>query len=242
MIIIPAIYVRHGNSVKLKQGEISTETINSTDPVFIAKLWRAKGAKRIHVVDLDGVFSGTNINKNIIRDICSSVDVPVEVGGGMRTMDKIKEAFNIGASYVILGTVAIHNPEIVKTSIEKYGSEKIIVAIDAKNGRVAVDGWKDLTFVGVLELANKLEKMGVREIIHTDIFRDGMLIGPNFIELEKLSESSLNLIVSGGIKTIDDLIKLKKYKKKQITGVVMGSALHTNDFKLEEAIKTLDNL
>jgi phosphoribosylformimino-5-aminoimidazole carboxamide ribotide isomerase len=240
MIIIPAIYIRHGNSVKLKQCEISAETIYSPDPVFIAKLWRAKGAKRIHVVDLDGVFSGTIINKKIIRDICSSIDIPIEVGGGMRNMAKIKEVFDIGASYVILGTVAIHNPEIVRESIVKYGSKKIIVAVDTKNGRVAVDGWKDVTFIGALELANKLEKMGVQEILHTDISRDGTFAGPDFIELEKLFESGLNIIVSGGIRTIGDLIKLKQ--KRQITGAVVGSALYTDEFKLEEAIKTLDGL
>jgi phosphoribosylformimino-5-aminoimidazole carboxamide ribotide isomerase len=240
MIIIPAIYIRHGNSVKVKQGEISAETIYSTDPVFIAKLWRAKGAKRIHVVDLDGVFSGTNINKKIIRDICSSIDIPVEVSGGMRSMDKIKDGFSTGASYVILGTVAIYNPEIVRKSILEYGPKKIIVAVDIKNGRVAVDGWKDVTFIGALELVNKLEKMGVQEILHTDISRDGMLAGPDFIGLEKLFESGLNIIVSGGIRTIGDLIKLKQ--KKQITGVVVGSALYTDEFKLEKAIKTLEDL
>ncbi|MDR3281446.1 MAG: 1-(5-phosphoribosyl)-5-[(5-phosphoribosylamino)methylideneamino]imidazole-4-carboxamide isomerase [Endomicrobium sp.] len=242
MTIIPAIYIRHGNSVKLKQGKISTETIYSTDPVFIAKLWRAKGAKCIHVVDLDGAFSGININREIIKNICTSVDIPVEVGGGIRDMVKIKEVFSLGASYVILGTVAIYQPEIVKKSIEKYGSKKIIVAVDAKDGKVAVDAWKDVTFVGVLELVNKLKEMGIQKILHTDISRDGMLAGPNFVEVEKLLESGLDLIVSGGIKTIDDLIKLKKYKKNKVTAAIIGSALYTDGFKLEEVIKTLEEL
>jgi phosphoribosylformimino-5-aminoimidazole carboxamide ribotide isomerase len=239
MIVIPAVDIRQGNSVRLKQGKIDAETVYSTDPVFIAKLWKAKGAERMHIVDLDGAFSGMNVNKEIIKNICASVDVPVEVGGGIRDMDKIKEIFDIGASYVVLGTVAIYNPEVVRKAIDKYGPEKIIVAVDAKDGKVAIGGWKDITPVKMLELVDKLKEIGVQEILYTDISRDGMFTGPDFTGLQKLFGSGMRIIASGGVKTIDDLIKLKKYEENGVFAAVVGSALYTNDFKLEDAIKLL---
>ncbi|OEG71787.1 1-(5-phosphoribosyl)-5-((5-phosphoribosylamino)methylideneamino)imidazole-4-carboxamide isomerase [Candidatus Endomicrobiellum trichonymphae] len=240
MIIIPAVDIRQGNSVRLKQGKIDAETIYSKDPVSIAKLWKSKGAKRLHVVDLDGAFSGTNINKDIIKNICAVVDIPVEVGGGIRNMDKIKESFDIGATYVILGTIAFNNPEIVKKAVDKYGSEKIIVAVDAKDGKVAISGWKDITSIDVSELVNKLKEIGVQEILYTDISRDGMLAGPDFAGLKKLSESGMRIIASGGVKTIDDLVKLKKYEKDGVFAAIVGSALYTDDFKLEDAIEKIE--
>jgi phosphoribosylformimino-5-aminoimidazole carboxamide ribotide isomerase len=240
VIIIPAIDIRQGNSVRLKQGKIDEETIYSKYPVFIAKLWKSKGAKRLHVVDLDGAFSGTSINKDIIKNICAAVDIPVEVGGGIRSMDKIKEVFDIGATYVILGTIAFNNPEIVKKAIDKYGSEKIIAAVDAKDGKVAISGWKDITPIEVSELVNKLKEIGVQEILHTDISRDGMFTGPDFAGLKKLSESGMRIIASGGVKTIDDLVKLKKYEKFGVFAAIVGSALYTDDFKLENAIERIE--
>ncbi|MDR1926117.1 MAG: 1-(5-phosphoribosyl)-5-[(5-phosphoribosylamino)methylideneamino]imidazole-4-carboxamide isomerase [Endomicrobium sp.] len=242
MIIIPAIDIRQGNSVRLKQGKINAETIYSVDPVFIARLWRAKGARRIHVVDLDGALSGTNINREIIRNICTSVDIPVEVGGGIRDMDKIREVFDLGAELVVLGTVAVYNPEIVRKAICKYGAEKIIVAVDAKDGKVAIDGWKDVTPIDVLELVSRLKEMGVQKILYTDILRDGMFTGPDFAGLEKLSKSGMKIIASGGVKTIADLVKLKQKEKSGIVAAIVGSALYTDEFKLEDAIKTLEIL
>jgi phosphoribosylformimino-5-aminoimidazole carboxamide ribotide isomerase len=241
MVIIPAIYIRQGKSVKLKQGKIEAEIIYSTEPVFIAKLWKAKGARRIHVVDLDGAFSGTNVNKEIIKNICSQVDTPIEIGGGIRNMNKIKEAFDFGATYVVLGTVAVYNPEIVKQAIDKYGPEKIIVSVDAKDGKVAIGGWKDVTHIDFLELVSNLKEIGVKEILYTDISRDGMFAGPDFAGIEKLSESGMKIIVSGGIKTISDLIKLKKCEENGVVATVVGSALYTDDFKLEDAIKMLES-
>jgi phosphoribosylformimino-5-aminoimidazole carboxamide ribotide isomerase len=241
MIVIPAIDIRQGNSVRLKQGKIDAETIHSTDPVFIAKLWKAKGAERIHVVDLDGAFNGTGQNTEIIKEICKSVDVPVEVGGGIRTMERVNEVFKKGASYVILGTVAIYNPEIVRKAIDKYGPEKIIAAVDAKDGKVAIGGWKDITPLDVFELIEKLKECGVEEILYTDISRDGMLTGPDFAGLKKLSKSGMRIIASGGVRTVDDLVKLKEYEKYGVFAAVVGSALYTDDFKLEEAIKVLES-
>ena len=237
MIVIPAIDIRQGNSVRLKQGKIDAETIHSTDPVFMAKLWKAKGAQRIHVVDLDGAFNGASQNKEIIKDICAAVDIPVEVGGGIRTLEAVKESFDAGASYVILGTVAVYNPDIVRKAVAKYGADKIIVAVDAKDGKVAIGGWKDVTHIDVFELAEQLKESGVEEILYTDISRDGMLTGPDFSGIKKLAKTKMRIIASGGIKTVQDIIKLKELEKSGVFAAIVGSALYTDDFKLEEAIK-----
>jgi phosphoribosylformimino-5-aminoimidazole carboxamide ribotide isomerase len=201
-----------------------------------------KGAQRIHVVDLDGAFSGTSTNKEIIKNICDSVDIPVEVGGGIRNTDKIKETFDLGAAFVVLGTVAVYNPEVVRKAIDKYCTEKIIVAIDAKDDKVAIGGWKDVTSIDFLELVDRLKGIGVREISYTDISRDGMLTGPDFDGLKKLFVTGTKIIVLGGIKTIGDLIELQQYEKDGVVAAVVGSALYSNEFKLEDAIKTLETL
>jgi phosphoribosylformimino-5-aminoimidazole carboxamide ribotide isomerase len=242
MIVIPAIDIRQGNSVRLKQGKIEAETVHSTDPVFIAKLWKAKGAERIHVVDLDGAFNGTSLNGEIIKKICESVDIPVEVGGGIRDIKRVDEVFQWGASYAILGTVAVYNPEILRKAVKKYGPKKIIAAVDAKDGKVAIGGWKDVTPVAVEELTGKLKECGVEEILYTDIARDGMLTGPDFDGLKKLSKSGMRVIASGGVKTVGDLVKLKEYEKDGVFAAIVGSALYTDDFKLEDAIRTMESM
>jgi phosphoribosylformimino-5-aminoimidazole carboxamide ribotide isomerase len=239
MIVIPAIHIRLGNAVVLKQGKLESEVVHSRDPVFIAKLWKAKGAQRLHIVDLDGALSGANINKEIIKKICSSVNIPIQVGGGIRSLDRIKEAFKYGAGSVILGTVAVYDPKIVKKAIKKYGSKKIIVSVDYKDGKVAIDGWKDLTHVNILEYINNLKEIGVQEILYTDILRDGMFTGPDYEGIEKFAEIGMRIIVSGGIRTIEDLVKLRAYEKFGVYATVVGSALYTQEFKLEDAVKTM---
>ncbi|MDD2524164.1 MAG: 1-(5-phosphoribosyl)-5-[(5-phosphoribosylamino)methylideneamino]imidazole-4-carboxamide isomerase [Endomicrobiaceae bacterium] len=241
MLIIPAVDIRQGNCVMLQQGKIADETIYSKDPVFMAKLWKAKGAERLHVVDLDGSFSGNQSNNTIIGNICLSVDMPVQIGGGIRSMKRIDEIFTLGASYAILGTVAIYNPDVVRQAIEKYGSERIIVAVDIFEDKVAIGGWKEITPVTTLEMIDKLKNMGVKEIIYTDISKDGMLKGPNIDGLKKIAKASkMNVIASGGVTTIDDVKKIAKLEKIGVIGAIVGKALYTEDFKLEEAIRALN--
>ncbi|MDR1433849.1 1-(5-phosphoribosyl)-5-[(5-phosphoribosylamino)methylideneamino]imidazole-4-carboxamide isomerase [Candidatus Endomicrobiellum devescovinae] len=239
MIVIPAIDIRLGNVVILKQGKLESEVVHSADPVFIAKLWKAKGAQRLHIIDLDGALSGTNLNKEIIKKICSSVNIPVQVGGGMRSLDRIKEAFKYGADSVILGTVAVYDPKIVKKAIKKYGAKKIIVSVDSKDGKVAIGGWKDLTHLNILEYINNLKEIGVQEILYTDILRDGMFTGPDCEGAKKFSDTGMRIIVSGGIRSIEDLVKLRAYEKSGVYAAVVGSALYTEEFKLEDAVKTI---
>ncbi len=238
MIIIPAVDIRKGNCVMLKQGKIADETVYSKDPVFMAKLWRAKGAERLHIVDLDGSFSGTQSNNEIIGNICLTVDVPVQVGGGIRNMKRIDDIFTLGASYAILGTVAIYNPDVVRKAIDKYGSDKIIVALDIYEDKVAIGGWKEITPITTTEMIDKLKSMGVTNIIYTDIAKDGMLKGPNIDGLKNIAkQSKMKVIASGGVTSVDDVKKISKLEKNGVIGAIVGKALYTEDFKLEEALR-----
>jgi len=240
MIVIPAVDIRQGNCVMLKQGKIADETIYSSDPVFMAKLWRAKGAERLHVVDLDGSFSGRQSNNEIIGNICLSIDAPVQVGGGIRNMKRIDDIFTLGASYAILGTVAIYDPDVVRKAIDKYGPDKIIVALDIYEDKVAIGGWKEITPISTSEMIEKLKNMGVTQLIYTDISKDGMLKGPNLKALKNIAvESKMKVIASGGVTTVDDVKQIAELEKEGVIGAIVGKALYTEDFKLEEAIRIL---
>ncbi|MDR2860600.1 MAG: 1-(5-phosphoribosyl)-5-[(5-phosphoribosylamino)methylideneamino] imidazole-4-carboxamide isomerase, partial [Elusimicrobiota bacterium] len=198
-----------------------------------------KGAQRLHIVDLDGAIESSKNNLAIIKKICAEIDMQIEVGGGIRDMQKIKEVFDAGADFVILGTIAVQKPEIVKEAVDKYGSEKIIIALDAKDDKVAVKGWKEISSIGVDDFIADISKIGIREIIYTDISRDGMLTGPDFNGLNRFKSKGFRIIVSGGIKTIDDLIELKNYESCGVIGAIVGSALYTDEFDLEKAIAAL---
>jgi len=237
MILIPAIDIRQGNSVRLKQGKIKHETIYSNDPVSVAKIWASCGAKCIHVVDLDGAFSGESKNKKIIKRICNDVDIPIHVGGGIRSLEKISEIFSLGAAKAVLGTIAVSNIQIVKESIKEYGKERIIVAVDAKDEKVAVNGWNDITSIDVLRLVDNLKEIGVQNILYTDISRDGMFYGPDYKVIKKLLKKDIKIIASGGIRTEDDVVKLKQCG---VFGAIVGSALYKEEFNLKRSIETAE--
>ncbi|MDR1952120.1 MAG: 1-(5-phosphoribosyl)-5-[(5-phosphoribosylamino)methylideneamino]imidazole-4-carboxamide isomerase [Elusimicrobiota bacterium] len=241
MLIIPAIDIRNGNSVRLKQGKIENETIHSNDPFETAKLWKSKGAKRIHIVDLDAALQNSIDNFSIIKKICGEIDVKIEVGGGIRDMERIKNIFSAGADFAILGTAAVKNPEIVKEAVDKYGQEKIIIALDVKDEKVAVKGWKEISEIYIEDFVLQMIEVGIKEFIYTDVSRDGTLSGPDFKGLEKLIDRNLRIIVSGGIKDMDDIIKLKKYESGGVIGVIVGSAMYTGNFDLQKAIKAGEN-
>lgn len=237
MILIPAIDIRQGNSVRLKQGKIKHETIYSNDPVSVAKIWASCGAKCIHVVDLDGAFSGESKNKKIIKRICNDVDIPIHVGGGIRSLEKISEIFSLGAAKAVLGTIAVSNIQIAKESIKEYGKERIIVAVDAKDEKVAVNGWNDITSIDVLRLVDNLKEIGVQNILYTDISRDGMFYGPDYKVIKKLLKKDIKIIASGGIRTEDDVVKLKQCG---VFGAIVGSALYKEEFNLKRSIETAE--
>jgi len=237
MLIIPAVDIRGGNCVMLAQGKIEAETIYSKDPVFISKIWQAKGAKRLHVVDLDGAFQGMGNNAEIIKNIKKAVDVPMQVGGGIRSLKAIDNLFEAGIDYAIVGTLAIYNPDILRQAIDKYGT-RIIVAVDVSDNKVAIGGWKDVTSVDASELIEKLKGMGVKEIIVTDIKKDGMMEGPNITGLREISsKASMSVIASGGVSSLEDVKNLMELKDFGVNGMIIGKALYTENIKLEEAIK-----
>ncbi len=237
MLIIPAIDLRDGNCVMLTQGRLDAETIYSNDPAYLAKIWQAKGAKRLHVVDLDGAFQGSPRNFEVLKKIRESVSIPVEFGGGVRSMKTIDLLAEAGIDHIIIGTIAVYNPELLREAVDKYGS-KIVVALDVRDNMVAIAGWKETTAVDVFELAGRLKEMGVEEIIHTDIKKDGMMQGANIAALKEIAErSKLKVIASGGVSTLADVEQLKALESTGIMGAIIGKALYNDSIKIEDAIK-----
>ena len=241
MLIIPAIDIRDGNCVMLTQGKLEAETIYSKDPVLVAQYWQSKGAKRLHVVDLDGAFQGVSRNIQTVKRIREAVSIPMEFGGGVRSMQAIDALFEAGINYVIIGTVAVTDPELLRAAIEKYGT-KIVVALDVRDNKVATAGWTETTAVDVFELAARLTQMGVEEIIHTDIKKDGMMQGANIGALREIAErSQMRVIASGGVSTLKDVDALKALESKGIIGVIIGKALYNNSIKIEDAVRIAEN-
>ena len=236
MIVIPAIDLKQGKCVRLLQGRMEDATIYNENPAGQAKAFEEKGAELIHVVDLDGAFEGRPMNLDSIKAILAAVKIPIEVGGGIRTMDTIDLLLNAGVSRVILGTAALEVPGLLVLACKKYPG-RVVAGIDAKDGKVAVRGWGDVSNVTALELAKKMEDAGVRAIIYTDISRDGMLTGHNFEATTALAKAvSTPIIASGGVKDLDDVKALLAVKDMGIEGVITGKAIYQGTMDLEEAI------
>ncbi len=236
MIIIPAIDIRGGNCVRLIQGRLEEETIYSSDPMLMAKLWQAQGAECLHIVDLDGAFSGKMKNADIIYKIIKEISIPVQVGGGIRDYDTVKELIEKGVHRVIIGTAAVYDKDFLKAIIKKW-PDNITVGIDSFSGKVAIGGWRNITAKWAGALAQEMEELGVREIIITDIKKDGTLKGPNFKWIKKIAEMvNMSIIASGGISNISDIRKLKNLNIAHLFGVIVGKALYTDSVMLPEAI------
>lgn len=237
MIIFPAIDIRDGKCVRLFKGDFNQETVFSDKPEEMAEKWQAEGAEFLHLVDLDGALAGKSQNLATVKKIIATVNIPVELGGGIRTMENIDEVLALGVKRVILGSVAVKNPELVKEACAKYG-ERIVVGIDAKDGIVAVDGWGVSGNVDVITLAKEMAKAGVKTIIYTDISRDGTLAGINVEATAKLArESGINIVASGGVKSTADIKALLPYEKDGIEGVIVGKSIYMKTLDLAEAIE-----
>lgn len=225
MILLPAIDLMGGEVVRLKRGLASEKTVYSSDPVAFAKKWEDSGADWLHLVDLDAAFSGEPENLATIEKICSSVNIPCELGGGMRNFKNVSAAFSCGVSRVILGTKACESSEYIAEVCGEFGGERIAVGIDAKQGKVAVKGWTETTSTTASDLAVIAQVAGAGTIIYTDIATDGMLAGPNFVELENLLKIlDCPLIASGGIASAGDLRRLSKIPR--LHGAIIGKALY----------------
>lgn len=236
MLIFPAIDIRGGKCVRLFKGDFSQETVFSDKPEDMAVKWQSQGGKFLHLVDLDGAVARKPQNLDVVQRIIDSVDIPVELGGGIRTMENIDEALSLGVQRVILGSVAVQNPQLVKDACRKYG-ERIVVGIDAKDGIVAVDGWGISGNIEVGKLARQMADVGVKTIIYTDISRDGTLSGVNVEATAKLArESGVKVVASGGVKSLADIRALLPYEKDGIEGVIVGKSIYTGSLRLQEAV------
>lgn len=237
MLIIPAIDIKEGRCVRLTEGQFENVEIFSDDPATVAEKWANKGAMMLHVVDLDGAFYGKLINISVIEQIIKTVNVPVQVGGGIRNYREVKKLIDLGASRVILGTILWKDKALAKKLFKDF-SEKIIAGIDARDGHVAIEGWQNTTSVDVLDFAEEMERLGARRIIYTDIKRDGTLKGPNITNIEKMTKNvNIPLICSGGITFLNDIKKLKRLEGLGLEGIIIGKALYKGRIILEEALK-----
>lgn len=236
MIIIPAVDIKNGKCVRLEQGRMEAQTIFSDDPIAMARKWEAAGAEIIHVIDLDGAVEKYPCNINLIRRMIEEIRTPIHIGGGIRDLEAIAMYLEIGAERVILGTEALRNKELVKSAARQY-PDRIIVAIDARNGKVAVEGWTETTSMDAFELARRFEDCGVAAINFTDIQRDGMQTGVNLEEVRRLAEAvSIPVVASGGVATLKDIEMLLPLAQVGVTGVIIGRALYSGAIHLPDAI------
>jgi phosphoribosylformimino-5-aminoimidazole carboxamide ribotide isomerase len=237
MLVIPAIDLRGGKCVRLIQGRADAETVFSDDPVAMALKWQSKGARFLHVVDLDGAFTGSQKNLSVVKDIVSALSIPVELGGGIRDQNAIEGVLQAGVQRAILGTSALKDPAFVEAMCREYG-DRIAVGIDAKDGMVAIHGWTETGDKPAVAFALEMEAIGVKTIIYTDIKRDGMLRGPNIEATRALARAThdVEIIASGGVSSLQDINDLKELETLGVAGVIIGKALYTGDILLEDAI------
>jgi phosphoribosylformimino-5-aminoimidazole carboxamide ribotide isomerase len=239
MIIIPAVDLKNGKCVRLLQGRMDQETVFSDDPAAMAQRWERDGAEMLHVVDLDGAIAKSPRNLAAIRAIRSRLQIPMEVGGGIRTLDTIRRYVEMGVDKVVIGTEAIRNPDLVKTACEAFPG-RVVIGIDAKNGRVAIEGWTETTGTLAVDLARQFEGCGVAAINFTDIQRDGMQTGVNLEATRQLAEAlSIPVVASGGVSTLEDIRALLPLADAGVTGVIVGRALYAGSLDLPTAIRLL---
>ncbi len=231
MLILPAIDLRGGKCVRLVQGLPGTEKIYCDDPITMAVLWRGENFKTIHVVDLDGAFEGTMQNLDVIRRMVDAVDIPIQVGGGIRTMEQCEKLFDIGVARIVLGTIAIEQPEILQEIVHRFTPRRIAVGIDAKDGIVHTKGWKESSGVTAVSLALNMKFIGIQRIVYTDIARDGMLTGPNIPAIREMArKTGLRITASGGVSGYRDLKNLAELESDGVDSVIIGKALYENKF------------
>ena len=240
MLLIPAIDLRGGRCVRLRQGRYEDETVYFEDPVRMAKLWRVMNTKVLHLVDLDAARTSTGAdisdNRKTIARIAETLDIPVQVGGGIRSLDDIQGMLDLGVYRVVLGTAAVRNPDLVSEAVERYGSGRIVVGIDAKDGEVRTEGWEAGSGVGAIDLAVDMEQRGVRRFVYTDISRDGTLEGPNVEAYREMGTalSAAKITASGGVGGYRALLALQGLEADGVDSVVVGRALYENQFPCQQ--------
>lgn len=239
MVVYPAIDIRNGKCVRLVQGEFEKESVYGEDPVEMALKWQRSGGEYLHMVDLDGARSGISQNLGVVTRVCKALSIPVQLGGGIRTMENVEEILTAGVSRVILGTAAVRDQQFVRQVLKNYG-DKVAIGIDAKDGYVAIEGWLETSSFKAIEFGKLMQELGAGTIIYTDISRDGMLTGPNLAAMAEMAGAlEAEVIASGGVANLEDI---KELKATGVTGVITGKALYTGAFRLEDAIKVANKL
>lgn len=238
MKLYPAIDMKDGACVRLTQGAFDNVKVYSPSPVEVAKQWEACGASFIHLVDLDGAKLGRGVNRDVIREIVRAVNVPVQLGGGIRSAADLQEVLDLGVYRGIIGTKAVTNPELIKELIDRFGEEHVVIGIDAKDGYVAVSGWQEVSQVKAIDLGMQMKNFGVKTVVYTDISKDGMLQGPNVMATKELSDATgMDIIASGGVSCLADL---EQIAAQNIHGAIIGKALYEKRIDLAEAIAKLE--
>lgn len=236
MIIIPAVDIKGGKCVRLEQGLMNKETIFSDRPEEMALKWKMKGAKRLHIIDLDGAVYGKPFNKKTIKNMVDKVSIPVQLGGGIRDLDTIEEYINLGVDKIIIGTVAYKSPKLIETACKRYPG-RIIIAIDSKDNYVSVEGWTESTSVIAIDMAKRFEDIGVNSILYTDIKRDGMKKGPNIDAIREFAKGiNIAVIAAGGISSLRDIEDLLELERYGVSGIIIGRAIYDGLIKIEQAI------
>ena len=237
MLLIPAIDLKNGQCVRLRQGRMDDVTVFSDDPVSVARRWAYEGAERLHVVDLDGAIKGQPVNLKVVEQIAEAVSIPVQIGGGVRDEETVQRYLNAGVAYIIIGTKAVNTPHFLRDLCIEY-PRHIIVGLDAKDGRVALDGWAKVTQHDVVEMAQHCERDGVEAIIYTDIGRDGMMNGFNAASTQKLAKAvNTPVIASGGVSSLDDIRRLREIESDGVSGAIIGRALYEGGLSLKDCLK-----
>ncbi len=240
MKLFPAIDIKNGQCVRLRQGNFQDVLVYSDVPLKIAKQWEAAGASFIHIVDLDGALVGHSVNDEVIKSIVAEVKIPIQVGGGIRTIKDIENKLNLGVERVIIGTKAVKDPAFIKEVVTAFGAERIVIGIDAKDGMVAIEGWEKVSNYQATALALEMKQYGVQTIVYTDISKDGMLQGPNITHTREMIQiSGLNIIASGGVSSMKDLEMLEEIKAY---GAIVGKALYENRIDLRQAVSLYEKM
>jgi len=236
VLVIPAIDLSEGQVVRLARGDMKKKTVYSDDPVAMARRWADEGAQILHVVDLDGAVSGKSANRAEVAKIVEAIDIPVELGGGLRTVEDVQDVLELGVQWAIMGTAALRSRSELEKAIAQFG-DRIIVGIDARDGKVAIEGWTEGSDIEAVQLAQQMEQLGVGRLICTDIATDGMLTGPNLAAMRQFCAAvDIPIVASGGVSSVEDIKALRELEPLGLIGCIVGRALYTGDLALPEAI------
>lgn len=241
MIIYPAIDLKEGQCVRLVQGKADNKTVYSNSPALMARTFQEAGARYLHVVDLDGAFQGAPGNQAAIKAIADEIDIPFQVGGGLRSREDVERTLELGAARVIIGTRAVSSPEFVKDLLSCFGAEKIVLGLDARDGWVTVEGWVSNSSLRATDFALQMKELGVETMVYTDVSRDGLLQGPNLEGIKQMAGiSGLKLIASGGVSSLENIRGLKQLEHMGVTGAIIGKALYDGKLDLKDALLEAD--